>query len=380
MKTLYLHIGTPKTGTTAIQYFCAKNRDALEEKGLFFPDLKFRFPPTHPNRNGHFYICKIYDETKKRNPEEEVAVREEGVRRLLEAFETHDTVLLSDEGFWNHKAMNAKGWQEFANIWKEHGIQLKLIVYLRRQDAVVQSYWAQQIKERLQMSLADYIAKEKYTYFRLDYYEQLQMLSQIIGKENLIVRCYEKQQYLGEEHSLLSDFLHLFGLNLSDGFIAEDAHKNPSLSGNYLEAKRLLNANPDFRQKDHFIIKELLKLQKQDESMSETKANNYLSYDEAITFLQKYEESNRKTAQEFLQRRDGILFYERIDRENYQVNEIKMQKTIDICGLVIMNLYEEFQEFKKKSEADSHKDSPSTFRKGLHKMNQIWKKRIAIFF
>ena len=35
MKTLYLHIGTPKTGTSALQYFCAGNRKILEEKGIY---------------------------------------------------------------------------------------------------------------------------------------------------------------------------------------------------------------------------------------------------------------------------------------------------------------------------------------------------------
>ena len=33
MKTLYLHIGSPRTGTTSIQHFCHVNKDVLEEKG-----------------------------------------------------------------------------------------------------------------------------------------------------------------------------------------------------------------------------------------------------------------------------------------------------------------------------------------------------------
>ena len=32
-KTLYLHIGTPKTATTAIQMFCEVNQSVLNEKG-----------------------------------------------------------------------------------------------------------------------------------------------------------------------------------------------------------------------------------------------------------------------------------------------------------------------------------------------------------
>ena len=33
MKTLYLHIGTPKTGTTSIQHFCYDNMNRLSEEG-----------------------------------------------------------------------------------------------------------------------------------------------------------------------------------------------------------------------------------------------------------------------------------------------------------------------------------------------------------
>ena len=36
-KTIYIHIGTPKTGTTSIQTFLTKNADILLEEDMFFP-------------------------------------------------------------------------------------------------------------------------------------------------------------------------------------------------------------------------------------------------------------------------------------------------------------------------------------------------------
>jgi hypothetical protein len=45
MLTLYLHIGTPKTGTTSLQSFLDTNRSALSYKGYLVPhSLKF---PNH---------------------------------------------------------------------------------------------------------------------------------------------------------------------------------------------------------------------------------------------------------------------------------------------------------------------------------------------
>ena len=36
-KTLYLHIGLPKTGTTSIQNYLFENREALMQRGVCYP-------------------------------------------------------------------------------------------------------------------------------------------------------------------------------------------------------------------------------------------------------------------------------------------------------------------------------------------------------
>lgn len=43
MKTLYLHIGTPKTATTSIQSFCYQNREILEKQGFYYPMFDYHF-------------------------------------------------------------------------------------------------------------------------------------------------------------------------------------------------------------------------------------------------------------------------------------------------------------------------------------------------
>ena len=35
MKTLYIHIGCPKTATTSIQYFCNENKEILSKNGVY---------------------------------------------------------------------------------------------------------------------------------------------------------------------------------------------------------------------------------------------------------------------------------------------------------------------------------------------------------
>lgn len=352
MKTLYLHIGTPKTGTTAIQYFCVKNRDTLEKNGLYYPDFGYRFSNSHVNRNGAFYITNLYDENKKRKLEEEKRIRQEGLEKLRRDFETHDAILLSDEGYWNHAKMEEDGWKELLEICKGLSVQLKVIVYLRRQDELIQSYWAQKVKERnLQLSLSQYIENNKYTQFHLDYYERLQIIARVVGKENMIVRAYEKRQYQGKAGNLLSDFFNIFNLDISEGYEDPDAQKNPSLHGEYLETKRLLNANKDYAKKGHFIIKRLIHLQRLDEDIAEKSKEKHFSYDEALEFLKQYEESNQKTAREFLGREDGILFYESLNPEQYVKSELTtedIKKAVQICGKIIMTQEQELLEAKER--------------------------------
>ena len=60
MPTLYLHIGTPKTGTTALQNFLPANEEVLEQHGICYPDFGFRYAGLGVHRNGHFLVTGNY--------------------------------------------------------------------------------------------------------------------------------------------------------------------------------------------------------------------------------------------------------------------------------------------------------------------------------
>ncbi|MCR5603573.1 MAG: hypothetical protein K6G27_07720 [Lachnospiraceae bacterium] len=88
MSTLYLHIGTPKTGTTAIQKFFELNEDVLRRYGISYPLMEQR--TVGDNRNGHFLSTRDYDpELDKRN----WSIVESELKK-------YDKVLLSDEAIY----------------------------------------------------------------------------------------------------------------------------------------------------------------------------------------------------------------------------------------------------------------------------------------
>ena len=68
MKTLYLHIGTPKTGTTSIQHFCKHNEKVLAGKGICYPLFDFKYLDSGNSRNGLFLQNAYYNEKKKVPP------------------------------------------------------------------------------------------------------------------------------------------------------------------------------------------------------------------------------------------------------------------------------------------------------------------------
>ena len=353
MKILYLHIGTPKTGTSAIQYFCARNRETLENESLYYPDFGYRFENINQNRNGAFYIANIYDDQKKRMYEEEARVRAEGFEKLQKEFETHDTILLSDEGFWNHPKMTAaKNWSELLDFCTKIDVHLKIIVYLRRQDEVIQSYWAQRVKEtNLKTDFFKYIRSGKYAQFHLDYYEHLQEIASVIGKENIIVKVYEKGQYQGTNNTLISDFFSIFGLDPSKGYVAENEQRNLSLQGIYLESKRLLNISQEFKKRERFLVKRLRDLQALDKDHVNLSKIKQFSYEEALEFLKKYETGNQNIAKEYLHREDGVLFYNELNPVNYSrfgETPKNTQKVINIYAKIIAEQERELQEMKEQ--------------------------------
>ena len=58
MRTLYVHIGTPKTATTSIQMFCVENQKVLNKQSYSYPLLDFVYPHVAHRRNGHFLVGK----------------------------------------------------------------------------------------------------------------------------------------------------------------------------------------------------------------------------------------------------------------------------------------------------------------------------------
>lgn len=363
MSTLYLHIGPPKTGTTSIQNFLWDNRGVLETHGICFPDLGYRYPDIDFRRNGHFLV------RNKPSEGQEVSHFEEGLGKIEELARQYDSIILSDEGLWKDGYRKKRFWTRLAKGLKEKQLDLRIIVYLRRQDLWVQSFWAQKIKVgKTALGFQEYLRFIRESGYPLDYCAYMDLLSGWFGKEALIIRIMEKEQFRGAEHTLLSDFLDIFGLSLSDGFTEQQKIYNPKFSGTYLELKRILNRLPWFSEtRGNIFNGSLLKVQELNPFHYNPEEHSFFAPGEQQLFRDSFAGSNSRLAGEYLGRENGILFEEAAeDPPSMAVTDQDLLRdTILVYGNVIQTLHQNVRE-----KSSLQQESIRTLQKNMNALSK----------
>lgn len=310
MANVYLCIGTMKTGTSSLQTFMKKNEDALKKQGYCYPP-NYITGRNILNRNAFFLVYKPYSENEPSSEE----IWNKGMERIAELAAKFENIVLSDELIWHYSGRRENFWQRTKEAFEKIGCQVKVVVYLRRQDELVQSLWNQNVKsgERWNITFEEFIEKKKYRYFPLNYHKKLTQIAAVMGKENVIVRVYEREQFEG--HDLIIDYTKTLGIKLNDDFQTLDETINPSLQGNFVEIRRMINGVPVYQEMPDFLRRSLIKASVEREDVAPMKKINLFNYEDQLAFLNRYAKSNEKVAREFLGREDGILFYKPIKEE-----------------------------------------------------------------
>ncbi len=303
MKTLYLHIGTPKTATSSLQKFCFLNQEALHDYNFSYRRLPFSYPNVGQNRNAHFLIGPGAHEKLTAEKKQEYQDRlDAGLQFIHEQFSEYDNVILTEEHLWY--ALNYVKWDPVQIILDDasaHGYTVKVLVYLRRQDGFLISNWNQLVKKQhnqrtIEEQLQIVLTKDPL----IAHYDQaLDKLSEKIGAENIIVRRFEASSW--PDGIIYRDFLAALGLSedLPLRYPAEEV--NQSLKYNYIEIKRKINTNLFLTdaQKDRFC----LLVKKASDSRPEHEEYGILSTKEVKKLLALFKKGNARTAKEYI--RDG---------------------------------------------------------------------------
>lgn len=372
MKTLYLHIGTPKTGTTSIQHFCYDNMDRLSEEGYYYPELPFKYENKGKYRNGLFLEAIYYNEEGNREIEKEKENFNLGLKAIEEYFNTYDNIILSDEGIWTACFNRKRGknlMEELQQNAQSAGYQIKIIVYLRRQDDFLVSWYNQLIKHNI--SNKNTISWDEYfqnysQYVQLDYLRCLKKLKNIFGMENIIVRRFDRQYFKGG--SLIADFLDIFGIELNDCFYVDNDYKkfNTKMSENACEIKRIINSttemNIDEIRKFEWILREFSPISEEKYPCS------MMSEDESYELMQLYELSNRKIAKRYINDGKPLFSDSKKHKEKWKKNNIHMID--DIIRFSCMSTLYTIRMIEKRDEEikDLRRIIEHPFRSIFHKI------------
>lgn len=316
MATVYLHIGTMKTGTSALQRFLDENREHLKKQGVIYPKLDLGLPMNYQFRNGHFIVYSAGGTNKVMEAHVDgQAVMEKAYEQIGELAKEYDNILLSEELLWHHSAREPEFWEKVSDNFRKINCELRIILYLRRQDALIESLYSHAIKSNhmLAKSFSEYKDGRAVNYFALDYYKNIKAMEQQIGKENLIVRVYEKERFVREKDAIFWDFLDAIGLPEDEGYQMQEEAKNPGLEGNFIEFKRIMNGLPEYKEMGNFMARPLSLASAVKTQGKIRKREGFFTAGEREKFMARFEEGNRKLAEEYLGRKDGKLFRETVE-------------------------------------------------------------------
>jgi hypothetical protein len=320
MQTLYLHVGLHKTATTALQLFFAQNKEELQKRGICYPQTGLSA------YGGHHPLVSALGKPNPRFFPAEKSL-EAYLEELQSEAQACPAVLISSE----HLSDGA----EISKVKKLTSLasQTKIILYLRRQDTYIESFYLQMIKDNLTVPFEELSLG---MIPNLSYRKICDYWAAHFGRENLMIRVYEKGQFAGG--NIFQDFLNLLEVPLDHSFALQKKRINIAFGRDEAEFKRIAN-----RLKiAHHVISPL----EQHTLINELKVNQsrYYSVEERKSILAQFEAENAYIASHYLGRQDGKLFCEPIKEEpQIPYPGLSQAKIIEITRFIYENKAKAFE-------------------------------------
>jgi hypothetical protein len=171
MTTLWLHVGLPKTGTSALQVYFARNAGAFHRQGSSYPWGDDAVEGKITPGNGYTLARR--------------GLRGPQATDLLNALSQGRGVLLSSEYFSVSK-------DEHLRELKAAAKETKLLIYLREQGDMILAHWRYRLSViKDERSFDDY-ATEYLSRRYVQFDQFLSSMESIFGRENLMVRSYKQ--------------------------------------------------------------------------------------------------------------------------------------------------------------------------------------------
>lgn len=286
-----LHIGAPKTGSTALQRFLTGNIAQLAQAGRSYPDVNLRGFGHHDLA---FLLHGSYPDWATPQPR----TLDDLLGDLRLAIDTCPReLILSSEDFYIFPATN-----ELMHFLRAAGMRneddVRIVAYLRRQDEAHMSWYNQAVKAQ-GYTRSIYEALQDF-HELWNYHAQLAPWISVFGKDAIEVRILENGD-------IRRDFLEIVGVP-QNGFDFSAQKPNERLNRDLLEYQRLLNRGPGPIQEKRRFHKALIALSAATAGTDAFDDTPLLTSVERAEILGGYISSNHEIAREFLGR-DELFDY-----------------------------------------------------------------------
>ena len=377
--TLYLHIGTIKTGSTTLQKFLLQNQKQLARHDVALPSLlgETLLPVRLATALGNPDVVAFHHATNTH-------VRKEALEYSL-SYITQTIARECGEKRARHNVVSWEGLPIFFTNQKEikhlhtlfspHYDTIQIVVYLRRQDALAASLYGELLYQGKYAPLTG----EEFSYTNVkdiyrqkgarhslsdfDYSRLLEPWSAVFGDENIIVRPFERSQLV--DGDVVADFLSLIDCPMDR--LTPVPHVNVSLD--HFQMEFLRKSQPLLPQTPEGLPgPSLLRMgQILHDEMPRSRPHT-VDTAEASDFLASFAASNSRVATRYLGRENGELFTEQPPQENRAaLPELTADKAVEIAATLWDTQWQAVQ--KRENNFISLQRNTSRHAKILHDTN-----------
>lgn len=334
-KTVFLHIGTPKTGTNAIQYFLYGKREELKTHGLLSPTTaSHKDAFKHRKQLIHMELSNAlgFRQGKKTKVDiygQELATIAKDLTKEIKECSAH-SVIFSSEFFCIPS--DIKPVKEFFSHY-----DIRIVIYLRRHDSWWQSAYCQNVKTvknpPWERSIEAYINFSKKRSVASHYKSIVDRWAEAFGKEKIIVRPYERQQ---NQPNLIADLLSALhfesALPLASDLKTEFKNQSLPYSKLYLiDIFQRANIDHDIRNRlIRYILEKPFDSQEPNPSLLPPQLQ--------LQLIEENMADYEYIAREYLGRKDGKLFYDPLPDPNATWNAPKHPTLLEIVEQIIQCL------------------------------------------
>lgn len=313
-----------KTGTTALQSYFSQNRSTLLSHGVLYPK-------TGVVSNAHYELSNALG--FKMNGENSISQNELSKLKnslLKEITPSTSKVIISSEIFVRNAPLDLV--KEFFSDFN-----IKIVVYLRRHDHWYLSAYAQSAKMKSMppwrkgpLGFIKFSKKNNPKY--INYRHLVDRWANAFGKENIIVRPYEKEQ---NQPNLATDFFGAIGCKE----LINNLPKMVNIENESLSIKSIQYMDIFQRVKtDNKTRTLLLEYTKSLGINDGHKVSDFLNPESKIRLIKENEVDYDYIAREYLERDNGQLFYEALPEVQENWKSIKWPSQEEVAEVVLKAL------------------------------------------